>query len=81
MNKTDFDTKLTGFNKRINSNKRKQLVTENELKRLKKIDLSCFRGNLFWTTMVFQNMFVYQPTLNTLQIKYEKTSENVISWK
>ena len=36
MNKTDFDTKLTGFNKRINSNKRKQLVTENELKRLKK---------------------------------------------
>ena len=53
MNKTDFDTKLTGFNKRVNSSKRKQLVTENELKRLKKIDLSYFRGNLFWTTMVF----------------------------
>ena len=26
-------------------------------------------------------MFVYQPTLNTLQIKYEKTTGNVISWK
>ena len=31
--------------------------------------------------MVFKIMFVYQPTLNTLQIKYEKTSENAISWK
>ena len=29
----------------------------------------------------FQNMFVYQPTLNILQIKYEMTFENVISWK
>ena len=26
-------------------------------------------------------MFVYQPTLSTLQIKYKKTSENVVSWK
>ena len=26
-------------------------------------------------------MFVYQPTLETLKIKYEKISENVTIWK
>ena len=81
MNKTDFDTKLTSFHKRINSNKTRNLVPEKELKRLKIIDLSYFRGEFFFGNNVFQDMFVYQPTLNTLQIKYEKTFENVVSWK
>ena len=26
-------------------------------------------------------MFFYQPTPSTSQIKYKKTSENVVSWK
>ena len=81
MNKTDFGTKLTSFNKRINSNRTRNLVTEKELKRLRIIDLSYFRGENFFRNDVFQDMFVYQPTLNTLQIKYEKTFENVVSWK
>ena len=32
VNKTDLDNKLLGFNKRINSNKTKHLLVENEFK-------------------------------------------------
>ena len=35
---------------------------------------------MFLPTVVFKK-YVDQPTLNTLQIKYKKTSENFISWK
>ena len=36
VKKTDFDNKLLGFNKRINSNKIKHVFIENELNELKK---------------------------------------------
>ena len=54
------------------------MLIENELKAF---DLSYFRDKFFFGNDVSQNMFVYQPTLETLKIKYEKTSENVTSWK
>ena len=36
LKKTDFNNKLLGFNKRINSNKTKHVVVENELNELTK---------------------------------------------
>ena len=42
VTKTDFDNKLTGFNKRNNSSETKHLLTENEFKKLQKIDSSYF---------------------------------------
>ena len=36
VNKTDFDNKLLSFNKRINSNKAKHVLVENELNELTK---------------------------------------------
>ena len=36
VKKTDFDNKLLGFNKRINSNKTKYVFIENELNELTK---------------------------------------------
>ena len=36
VNYTDFDNKLLSFNKRINSNKTKHLLVENELNELSK---------------------------------------------
>ena len=33
ITKTDFDTKLSGLNKKITSNKAKHLLVENELKK------------------------------------------------
>ena len=42
VTKTDFDNKLTGFNKRNSSSETKHLLTENEFKKLRKIDSSYF---------------------------------------
>ena len=36
---------------------------------------------MFFGNDGFQNVFIYQPTFSTLNIKYEKTSENAIGWK
>ena len=51
MDKTDFDTKLTSLNRKINSNETKYLVVENEFKKLKVFGLSYFRGNFFFATI------------------------------
>ena len=42
--KTDFDAKLSSLNRKITSNKSKHLLVENELKKLKTFDSSCFIG-------------------------------------
>ena len=44
VTKKDFDSVLKCFNSKINSNKTKHLLVENELKKLKTFDLSSFRG-------------------------------------
>ena len=44
VTKTDFDAKLSGLNKKITENKTKDLLVENELKKLKTFDSSYFRG-------------------------------------
>ena len=41
---TDFDNKLSNLNKNITSNKTKDLLAENELKKLKTFDSINFRG-------------------------------------
>ena len=42
--KTDFDAKLSSLNRKITANKSKNLLVENELKKLKTFDLSYFIG-------------------------------------
>ena len=37
VTKTDFDYKLSKFNKKINSNKKKHLLVQNELKKIRNI--------------------------------------------
>ena len=44
VTKTDFDNKLISFNRKINSNKEKPVLVENELKKLQTFDLIYFRG-------------------------------------
>ena len=44
VTKTSFDAKLSSFNRKITSNKRKHILAENELKKLKTFDLSYFIG-------------------------------------
>ena len=44
ITKTDFDAKLSSFNRKIMANKTKNLVVENELNKLKTFDPSYFIG-------------------------------------
>ena len=42
LNKTDFDDKLKNLNKKVTSNKAKQFLVENELKKLQTFNSSLF---------------------------------------
>ena len=64
ITETDFDNKLQSRDKKINSNKTKNLLVENELKKLEKFDAAYFRGNFFFDgdgtqNLVFQLMYKY----------------------
>ena len=77
--KTDFDTKLASLNNKINSNKTKDLIVENEFKKLPTFDLSYFRGKNYFGDDGTQNYLVFR-TID----KYFKNignTDNIISWK
>ena len=79
MTKTDFDAKLSSLKKRVNTNKTKHLLVENEFKKLKTFDLSFFIGKNDFEENDTQNYLVFQP-LN----KYFKIITNtkyISSWK
>ena len=59
--KTDFDAKLSSFNKKITENKTKHSLIENELKKLKTLDLSYFIGRSYFEEDGTQNYLVLQP--------------------
>ena len=42
-----FDAKLSGLNRNVTTKKSKHWLVENELKKLKTFDSSCFRGKIF----------------------------------
>ena len=48
VSKTDFNSKLWSFNKRINSNKTKHVLIENEIKKLQTFDSSLFIGQSYF---------------------------------
>ena len=56
-----FDAKLKELNKKINSNKTKHLIVENDFKKLKKFDSSYFRGENYFGDDGTQNYSVFQP--------------------
>ena len=77
--KTDFDAKLSSLNRKITANKSKNLLVENELKKLKTFDSSYFIGKSHFEEDGTQNYLVFQP-LN----KYFKLITNtlsILSWQ
>ena len=62
ITKTDFDAKLSSLNRKITANKTKDLLVENELKKLKTFDSSYFIGKSHFEEdgtqiyLVFQSM-------------------------
>ena len=68
VNKTDFDNKLTSFNRQITSNKTKHLEVQKKQNSLITKDYNFFLGGIYFTSNdVSKNTFVYQPTLDTLE--------------
>ena len=79
ITKTDFDSKLSSLNRKSTANKSKNFVVENELKKLKTFDSSCFIGKSHFEEDGIQNYLVFQP-IN----KYFKVVTNagyVSSWE
>ena len=67
VSKTDFDNKLTSFNRKITSNKTKHLEHQKKINSLIAKDYNIFVGkNYFTSNDGYQNTFVYQPTLDAL---------------
>ena len=55
MTKTDFDTKLKKVSDRVTSNKTKNLLLENEIKKLNNFDVAYFRGKNYFDDDGSQN--------------------------
>ena len=77
VKKVDFDDKIKNVNKKVTSNKAKHVLVQNELNELsKKVkllstkDYSSFLSRIYFASNDgSQNKFVYQPTLDTLELK------------
>ena len=68
--KTYFDNKLRKFNRRITSNKIKHLEVQKDLNSLIAKDYNVFLSKIYFTSNDgSQNTFVYQPTLDVLELK------------
>ena len=82
VNQTDFDKKQIRFNRQITSNKIKLLEVQMRLNRLIAKNYNFFSGRIcFASNDESQNTFVYQPTLDALELKKVKGTDYVISFK
>ena len=75
VNKTDFDNKLKSFNRRVTSNKTKRLEVQKKLNSLITKDYKFFLGRIYFTSNDgSQNLFVYQPVLDALELTKDKAT-------
>ena len=77
--KTDFDAKLSSLNRKITANKSKQLIVENDSKKLKTFDSSYFIGKSHFYEDGTQNYLVFQPI--NRYFKVIANTDYVSSWK
>ena len=66
ITKTDFDDKLKSLNQKINLNKTKYFLLENEFKKVKTFDSSYFIGKRYFEGDGTQNYLVFQPRYRIL---------------
>ena len=78
ITETDFDAKLSSFNRRITENKTKHLLVENELKKLKTFDSSYFIGKSHFEEDGTQKYLLSQPINRQFKIA---NSDYILSWK
>ena len=79
MSKTDFDNKLTSFNKGITSYKTKHLEVQKTLNSLVTKDCNFLLVRIYFTSNHgSQNTFVYQTTLDALELKKDKGNDYLL---
>ena len=72
VKKTDFDDKLKNLNKKVTSNKTKNLLVENGFKKLESFDSSLFIGQNYKGSCLKQDKTSFIPKIVvTLHIAYE----------
>ena len=54
---------------------------KDKIARLQTFDLSYFHGKNFFGDNAWQNIFVYQPTLDMLELRKDKDTDNFLGWK
>ena len=82
VTKTDFDKKIISFNRKITSNKTNYLEVQKKLNSLIINDYIFFLGRIYFTSNDgSQNKFLYQTTLDTLELKKDKGIDYVLSSK
>ena len=79
VTKTDFDAKLSGFNKKIPKNTTDHLIVKNELNKLKAFDSSYFIGKSHFEEDGTQNYLVFQPVYR--HFKTVANTNYISSWK
>ena len=65
----------------LNIVKQRTIRNEEKIEKLQTFDLSYFLGKIVFGDDGFQNMFGYQPTFSTLDIKKANHEQNVSDWK
>ena len=82
MSKTDFDNKLIRFNRKITSDKTKYLKVQKKPKQSDSKRLNFFPGRIHFTSNDgYQTIFVYQPTIEKLELKKGKGTDYFLSLK
>ena len=88
VKKTDYDTKvgeienrMISLNRKIVSNKTKDISLENDLKKLKTFDSSYFRGKNYFDEDGNQNYYIFQPISKYLKVAYVNDINYILSWK
>ena len=66
ITKTDFDAKLSSFNRKITKNKSKHLLVGNELNKLKTFDSSYFIGKSHFEEDGTQNYLAFQSIVYSI---------------
>ena len=80
MSKADFDNKKMRFNKQIKANKANEVPKK--LNSLTAKGYNFFFGRIYFTSNDgSQNMFVYQPTVDTLESKIDSGTYSIFGWK
>ena len=81
ITKTDFDAKLSNFNRKITANKTTRLLVENALNKLKTFDSSDFIGNSHFDEDGTKNYLVFQPIIRYFKVNTITNTDYILSWK